>query len=78
VQRGALVWRAPARAVRAPRLHQVVAQRAADAAVGERHEAVPRSVCQQLCVDVDLGHVVDEHRHLRAARPAPPLLRRET
>ncbi len=50
-------------------LQQIVAQRAADAAVTEFHQRLfgaPQrraALAYQLRVDVDLAHVVDDHRH---------------
>ena len=53
-------------------LQQIVAQRAADAAVGHLHQLfvspreVRTAISHQVGIDVHLAHVVHNHRHLQA------------
>ncbi|MNS89077.1 hypothetical protein D3C72_1230770 [compost metagenome] len=61
-------------------LQEIVAQRAADAAVAELHQRLfgatqlRAAVANQLRIDVDLAHVVDDHRHPQAIAVAQDLV----
>ena len=71
---------APLRREPAHLLQQVIAQRAADAAIAELHQrllgAAQRSatLAHQLRIDVDLAHVVDDHRDPAALAVAQQLI----